>query len=265
VLGAAGRSGTRPSAPGACRWKRFRRSTATWFSRSREQEEVVDVGGLRGPSQSAVGPGPAKLKDPYIFDFLTLAEPFRERELEATLLLHVEKFLLDLGQGFAFVGRQYRIIVGGDEFSIDLLFYHLKLRSFVLIDLKTGAFKAEYAGKMNLYLSAIDDQLRHPTDSPTIGLILCQDRNHVVAEYALRGMTQPIGASVYELTRVMPRELRSSLPSIDEIEAELTGRFMNTRPAKRRRFVERHVVQKRRTLSRQPIGWMYSRAVRYDK
>ncbi|OYV68418.1 MAG: hypothetical protein B7Z74_08355, partial [Deltaproteobacteria bacterium 21-66-5] len=161
------------------------------------------------------------LKDPYIFDFLTLAEPFRERELETNLLLHVEKFLLELGQGFAFVGRQYRITIDDDEFSIDLLFYHLKLRSFVVIDLKTGAFKAEYAGKMNLYLSAIDDQLRHPTDSPTIGLILCQGRNRVVAEYALRGMTQPIGVSQYELTRDLPRELQSSLPSIDEIEAEL--------------------------------------------
>lgn len=174
------------------------------------------------------------LKDPYIFDFLTLSEPFRERELELSLLLHVEKFLLELGQGFAFVGRQYRITIGDEEFSIDLLFYHLKLRSFVVIDLKTGAFKAEYAGKMNLYLGAIDDQLRHASDSPTVGLILCQDRNRVVAEYALRGMTQPIGVSEYELTRVLPRELESSLPSIDEIEAELSGSEVTDRPAKRR-------------------------------
>ncbi|HEX7375963.1 MAG TPA: PDDEXK nuclease domain-containing protein [Pirellulales bacterium] len=174
------------------------------------------------------------LKDPYIFDFLTLSEPFRERELELSLLLHVERFLLELGQGFAFVGRQYRITIGDEEFSIDLLFYHLKLRSFVVIDLKTGAFKAEYAGKMNLYLGAIDDQLRHATDSPTVGLILCQDRNRVVAEYALRGMTQPIGVSEYELTRVLPREFESSLPSIDEIEAELAGPATNDRPAKRR-------------------------------
>jgi predicted nuclease of restriction endonuclease-like (RecB) superfamily len=179
------------------------------------------------------------LKDPYIFDFLTLAEPFRERELETNLLLHLEKFLLELGQGFAFVGRQYRLEIGDDEFSIDLVFYHLKLRSFVVIDLKTGAFKAEYAGKMNLYLSALDDQLRHPTDAPTVGLILCQDRNRVVAEYALRGMTQPIGVSEYELTRTLPRELRSSLPSIDEIEAELSG------PATNRRAVNRRPVKKK--------------------
>jgi predicted nuclease of restriction endonuclease-like (RecB) superfamily len=164
------------------------------------------------------------LKDPYIFDFLTIAEPFRERELETNLLVHLEKFLLELGQGFAFVGRQYRIEVGEDEFYIDLLFYHLKLRSFVVIDLKTGAFKAEYAGKMNLYLGVLDDRLRHATDAPTIGLILCQDRNRVVAEYALRGMTQPIGVTEYELTRTLPRELRSSLPSIDDIEAELPPR-----------------------------------------
>lgn len=174
------------------------------------------------------------LKDPYIFDFLTLEEPFHERELETNLLRHLERFLLELGQGFAFVGRQYQLDVGDEEFAVDLLFYHLRLRSFVVIELKTGKFKAEYAGKMNLYLSAVDEQLRHPTDSPTIGLILCQDRNRVVAEYALRGMTQPIGISQYELTRALPRELRSSLPSIEAIEAELTGSSATERTHHRR-------------------------------
>jgi len=161
------------------------------------------------------------LKDPYIFDFLTLEEPFHERELETQLLRHLEEFLIELGQGFAFVGRQHRVVVGGEDFYVDLLFYHLRLRSFIVIDLKTGAFKAEYAGKMNFYLSSIDDDLRHPTDSASIGLILCQDRNRVVAEYALRGMTKPIGISEYELTRALPKELQSSLPTIDQIEAEL--------------------------------------------
>ncbi|MBL8822276.1 MAG: DUF1016 family protein [Planctomycetia bacterium] len=162
------------------------------------------------------------LKDPYIFDFLTLTEPFLERELETNLLRHLEKFLLELGKGFAFVGRQYHIDVGDDDdFYIDLLFYHLHLRCFVVIDLKTGAFKPEYAGKMNFYLSVVDDKLRHAQDAPSIGLILCQDRNRVVAEYALRGMNKPIGISEYQVTRALPKELASSLPTIEAIEAEL--------------------------------------------
>ncbi len=176
------------------------------------------------------------LKDPYIFDFLTLEEPFHERELETQLLLQLEKFLLELGQGFAFVGRQYRVQVGQEDFYIDLLFYHLFLRCFVVIDLKKGAFKAEYAGKMHFYLNVLDDRLRHPADAPSIGLILCQDRNRVVAEYALRGLPKPIGISEYELTRALPRELQSSLPSIEDIEAELRSqpRAPRAAPGKRR-------------------------------
>jgi predicted nuclease of restriction endonuclease-like (RecB) superfamily len=161
------------------------------------------------------------LKDPCIFDFLTLEEPFRERELETGLLHHLERFLLELGQGFAFVGRQYHLEVGDEDFYLDLLFYHLRLRCFLVIDIKKGAFKAEYAGKMNLYLNMVDDQLRHKNDAPSIGLILCQYRNRVVAEYALRGLNKPIGVSEYELTRSLPRELQSSLPAIEAIEAEL--------------------------------------------
>ena len=125
------------------------------------------------------------LKDPYIFDFLTLQEPFHERKLETDLLHQLERFLLELGQGFAFVGRQHYLKVGDREFYIDLLFYHLKLRCFVVIDLKKGEFKPDYAGKMNFYLSVVDDQLRHNTDAPSIRLILCQERNHIIAEYAI--------------------------------------------------------------------------------
>lgn len=161
------------------------------------------------------------LKDPYIFDFLTLQEPFHERELETNLLHQLERFLLELGQGFAFVDRQYYLKVGERDFHIDLLFYHLKLRCFVVIDLKKGEFKPEYAGKMNFYLAVVDDQLRHATDTPSIGLILCQDRNHIVAEYALRGVEKPIGVSEYELTRALPPSLKSALPTVEEIEAEL--------------------------------------------
>ena len=161
------------------------------------------------------------LKDPYIFDFLTLEEPFHERELETSLLHQLERFLLELGQGFAFVGRQFHVEVGDGDFYIDLLFYHLKLRCFFVIDLKKGAFKPEYAGKMNFYLAVIDDKIRHETDAPSIGLILCQDRNQIVAEYALRGATSPIGISEYEITRALPANLRSALPTVEEIESEL--------------------------------------------
>lgn len=161
------------------------------------------------------------LKDPYLFDFLTLESGFHERELETGLIAHLEKFLLELGRGFAFVGRQYHIDIGDKDFYIDLLFYHLNLRRYVVIDLKRGDFKPEYAGKMNFYCSVVDDKLRHETDNPTIGLILCQKPNRVIAEYTLRGVDKPIGVSSYELTRALPDSLQSSLPSIEQIEQEL--------------------------------------------
>lgn len=161
------------------------------------------------------------LKDPYIFDFLTLTEPFLERELETELVRHLEKFLLELGQGFAFVGRQYRLTVGDEDFSIDLLFYHLRLRAFVVIDLKTGKFKPEYAGKLNFYCNVVNDQLKHATDASTIGLILCQTQDKLQAEYSFAGIDKPIGISTYELTRALPASVKSALPSVEQIEAEL--------------------------------------------
>lgn len=162
------------------------------------------------------------LKDPYVFDFLALDAGYRERELETGLLAHLERFLIELGVGFAFVGRQVRLPLEDDEYFVDLLFYHLKLRCFVVVELKIGPFKAEHAGKMNLYLNLVDDTMRHPADAPSIKLILCQDRKKVLAEYALRGLDKPIGISEYELTRALPTELASALPTIAEIEAELT-------------------------------------------
>ncbi len=163
------------------------------------------------------------LKDPYIFDFLTLTTPFQERELETELVKHLEKFLLELGAGFAFLGRQYKLSVADQDFYLDLLFYHVKLRCFVVIELKRGDFKPEYAGKMNFYCSAVDDILKHSDDKPTIGLILCESKNRIFAEYALRDIHKPIGVSEYELTRSLPENLKSSLPSIEEIESELSG------------------------------------------
>ena len=164
------------------------------------------------------------LKDPYVFDFLTLETHFHERELETALIGHLEKFLLELGQGFAFVGRQYPLTVGEHEFFLDLLFYHLKLRAFVVIELKRGDFKPEYAGKLNFYCNIVDDTLRHAQDAPTIGLLLCQNKDSVLAEYALRGIDKPIGIASYELTRHLPSTLQSALPSIEALEAELAAR-----------------------------------------
>jgi predicted nuclease of restriction endonuclease-like (RecB) superfamily len=163
------------------------------------------------------------LKDPYNFEFLSLATDAEERALEKGLLEHIQKFLIELGAGFAFVGQQYPLEVGGDDFSIDLLFYHLKLRCYVVIDLKTTVFKPEYAGKMNFYLSAVDDLLRHPADNPSIGIILCKAKNQVVAEYALRDLAKPVGISSYvtKLVESLPPSLRGSLPSPKELEAEL--------------------------------------------
>ena len=143
--------------------------------------------------------------------------------------------MLELGQGFAFVGRQFHLEVGSEDFYLDLLFYHLRLRCYVVIDLKRGAFKAEYAGKMNFYCNVVDDRLRHADDKCTIGLILCQDKNKIVAEYALRGVKKAIGVSEYELTRALPKELRSSLPTVQEMERELTRLTAPKTPAKRKK------------------------------
>jgi hypothetical protein len=143
--------------------------------------------------------------------------------LETELVKHLERFLLELGAGFAFLGRQYKLTVTDQDFYLDLLFYHINLRCFIVIELKKGDFKPEYAGKMNFYCSAVDDNLKRNGDQQTIGLILCETKNKVFAEYSLRDIHKPIGVSEYELTRVLPKNLRSSLPSIDEIEAEMSG------------------------------------------
>ncbi|MGE3954868.1 MAG: YhcG family protein [Parachlamydiales bacterium] len=163
------------------------------------------------------------LKDPYCFDFLTLTESHDERQLESGLLDHLQKFLLELGAGFAFVGRQVHLEVADQDFYLDLLFYHYKLRCFIVIELKAADFRPEFIGKMNFYLSAVDDIIRQPEDRPTIGLLLCKGKNRLVAEYALRGISKPIGISQYEtaILKSLPDELKGSLPSIEEIEREL--------------------------------------------
>ena len=162
-------------------------------------------------------------KDPYLFDFLGTADPRREREVERALVDHIQSFLLEMGTGFAFVGRQVLLEVGDRDFYLDLLFYHLKLRRFVVIELKAVPFDPAFVGQLNLYLSAVDDLLRHPDDNTTIGLLLCKSKDRLVVEYALRGLSSPVGVADWETKLIdrLPKELEDSLPTIEEIEAEL--------------------------------------------
>lgn len=161
------------------------------------------------------------LKDPYNFDFLTMRENYNERELENALTKNITRFLLELGSGFAFVGRQVRLEVNGNEFFIDLLFYHLKLRCYVVIELKVTEFRPEFLGQLGFYVTAVNKQVKCEDDNPTIGLMICKTKDRIVAEYALEGTNQPLGISQYDLTSIMSDEFKNSLPSIEEIESEL--------------------------------------------
>ncbi|MFT4101019.1 MAG: PDDEXK nuclease domain-containing protein [Burkholderiaceae bacterium] len=161
------------------------------------------------------------LKDPYLFDFLGLGDDAHEREIENALVRHITKFLLELGSGFAFMGRQYRLEVDGSEFFIDLLFYHTRLKCHVVVELKATAFKPEHAGQLNFYLTAVDRQVKAPDDKPTIGLLLCKTQSRLIAEYALSGLDKPIGVAEYQLVRALPETLATSLPTVEELESEL--------------------------------------------
>jgi predicted nuclease of restriction endonuclease-like (RecB) superfamily len=196
---------------------------------ARQGKAVTNFASTLPPPQSDLAQ--ATLKDPYVFDFLTIGDDARERELELGLLAHIEKFLLELGVGFALVGRQVPLEVGGEDYSVDLLFYHLRLRAYVVVELKVVPFKPEFAGKMNFYLSAVDDRLRHADDRPSIGLLLCRAKDRLVVEYALRDLHKPIGVAEWEtrLVESLPADLKGNLPTVEELEAELTA------PAGRRR------------------------------
>ena len=163
------------------------------------------------------------VKDPYNFDFITLTEPYRERELEDALTANITKFLVELGQGFAYVGRQVPVKIGMTERFIDLLFYHLELRCYVVIELKATKFEAEYTGKLGLYVAAINHQRKKPTDNPTIGMIICKTKDKIEVEYSLESSSQPIGISEYQLSKLLPENYKSLLPSIEEIEEGLKG------------------------------------------
>lgn len=172
------------------------------------------------PEQQALMAGQL-LKDPYNFGFLTLEPQVQELEMEKQLTDHITKFLLELGKGFAFIGRQYSLVVGKKGYRLDLLFYHIRLRCFVAIDLKTGEFEPEFAGKMNFYLTVLDHQLKTVDDNPSIGIILCKSKDKLEVEYALQGMTKPIGVSEFTVTQALPAELTSNLPTVEEFEKEL--------------------------------------------
>ena len=161
------------------------------------------------------------LKDPYNFGFLTLEPKVQELDIERQLTEHITKFLLELGKGFAFIGRQYPLQVGDKDYRLDLLFYHIRLRCFVVIDLKMVEFEPEFAGKMNFYLSVVDDQIKTKDDQSSIGIILCKNKNKLEVEYALQGMSKPIGVSEFTVTQALPAELKSTLPTVEEFENEL--------------------------------------------
>jgi predicted nuclease of restriction endonuclease-like (RecB) superfamily len=190
---------------------------------TRQGKAVTNFKSTLPPLQSDLAQGITK--DPYLFDFLSLRDDVNERAIEEGLVAHVEKFLLELGAGFALVGRQVHLEVGDRDFYLDLLFYHLKLRCYVVIDLKVREFTPEAAGKMNFYLSAVDDHYRQDGDQPSIGLILCRSKNRVVAEYALRDLSKPIGVSGYvtKLVGSLPKALKGAIPSVAELEKELAG------------------------------------------
>ena len=158
------------------------------------------------------------LKDPYSFDFLTMHEKYNERELEKSLVADITNFLLELGEGFSYVGKQYKLTIDSENFYIDLLFYHVKLHSYVVVELKTGKFKPEYAGKLNFYVSAVDGILKTQQDNPTIGILICKEKSRTIVEYALKDIAKPIGVSEYVLTKQLPPKYKDTLPSIEQIE-----------------------------------------------
>ncbi|CAM4252864.1 Predicted nuclease of restriction endonuclease-like (RecB) superfamily, DUF1016 family [Pedobacter westerhofensis] len=161
------------------------------------------------------------LKDPYVFDFMTMTKPYKEKDIEDQLVQHITKFLLELGKGFAFIGRQYHLVVGESDYYLDLLFYHTRLKCYTVVEIKNTAFIPEYVGKLNFYLSAVDSLIKQADDNPTIGILLCRDKNNIEAEFALRDINRPMGVSEFEITETLPDNLKSSLPTIEEIENEL--------------------------------------------
>ena len=193
----------------------------------RQGAAVTNFDKRLAPGQA--GLAAAILKDPYHFDFLGLGDEAHEHEIESSLLRHMARFLLEMGAGFAFVGRQFRLEVEGDEFFIDLLFYHTRLKCYVVVELKAAAFKPEHVGQLNFYLAAVDARIKAPDDKPTIGLLLCKTKKRLVAEYSLSGIDKPMGVAQYQLVRSLPEPLAACLPAIEQLEAELSRLELNSR------------------------------------
>jgi predicted nuclease of restriction endonuclease-like (RecB) superfamily len=170
------------------------------------------------------------LKNPYLFDFLSIGEEMQEREMEKALMQHIKKFLLELGRGFAYVGNQFNVVVEDDDFFLDLLFYNYYLHCFIVFELKIGKFKPEYAGKLNFYINTVDEQIKSQQHKPTIGVLLCKTPNHTVVKYALKGIKTPIGVADYEFAKALPKNLKAGLPSIEELEAALGTETKNFKP-----------------------------------
>ncbi len=189
------------------------------YSRQVVSEKISNFEKRLPPSQSELAI--QTMKDPYIFDFIPFAENMVERDIEQALIKDITKLLLELGTGFAFLGNQYHLNVGGDDFYVDLLFYNLNLRAYVVVELKTGEFKPEYAGQLNFYLSAVDGILKKDNDNPSIGLLLCKSKNALVAEYSLKDMSKPIGVSEYKVTGNLPDNLSKQLPSVEDIQSRI--------------------------------------------
>lgn len=221
---------TRVSEPAAREWYALRTVAEGWSRATLEAQIKSQLHLRQGAAltnfEQRLTDGHARiaqevLKDPYHFDFLGLGAEALEHDIENALVRHITRFLLELGAGFAFVGRQVRLEVGGDEFFIDLLFYHTRLKRYVVVELKAGAFKPEHAGQLNFYLTAVDSQVKAADDGATIGLLLCKTKNRLVAEYALSGIAKPVGVAEYELVRALPEPLDTKLPSIEQLEEEL--------------------------------------------
>jgi predicted nuclease of restriction endonuclease-like (RecB) superfamily len=192
------------------------------------------------------------LKDPYNFDFLSLGSNLLERDLERGLIQHLRNLILELGKGFAFVGSQYHLVIGGQDYFLDLLFYHLRLRCYIVIDLKIEEFKPEFAGKMNFYLSSVDDLLRHPQDGPSIGLVLCKEKNRIIVEYALRDTHKPMGVAQYKLTEALPDRLKSELPTNEDLASEMP--VMNLLSLRRRLEEALTQIAKKHRMPLEPQG-----------
>jgi predicted nuclease of restriction endonuclease-like (RecB) superfamily len=202
------------------------------------------------------------LKSPYLLEFLELDEEIKERELETALIHHLKEFMLELGRGFSFVGRQKNIVVGGDDFFLDLLFFNYILNCFVVFELKVGDFKPEFAGKLNFYVNTINEQLKEEFHNPTIGVLLCKTPNETVVKYSLKGINSPIGVADYELAKALPKKLKGAIPSVEELEQEIEKEYQELKSPSQKRFEA--LKEKIANLNREGIQQLATTPILYE-